>query len=513
MENETTGNKADLFGSRYLIKRELGRGAMGVVSLAHDARTDRMVAIKVIAKGMESDNFKGRFFREMKVAAKLSHPNILPVLDFGEADQKLYYITPYIEGDSLEGVLNKKSNLSVYEALAVAIAISSALDIAHRSGFIHRDIKPSNVIIPLVSGAYQYDQALLMDFGVTGVLEKETNVTQAGEIFGTPLYMSPEQLKGASQSAASDYYGLGVLLFRMIFGHLPFQGNNLAAIMFQIVSEPVKIPNHVRLPQDLSDFIADCLEKDERKRPTNPYQTLIKIQASLVSSANDKAISGDFSHDSTDSATARAPVEFPSIKPSPIPMDDSAADHYMPQESKAGYPLFWILFGLSLLLGIVGSLVFLFNRGTLQTEIIYGTLTGLVLAVSGVLLGRWVRSWILSRKNHLEEGAAQLLYGAKNRVDLSQSLAIEVNEIIRRCQGVDERFLGKTLAIMVGNFEQAEKLEDKQKALVYAVDILEKLMKKLSPWYVRKEKLIALVISSIGIVLGVIKIYETISNL
>lgn len=128
--------------------------------------------------------------------------------------------------------------------------------------------------------------------------------------------------------------------------------------------------------------------------------------------------------------------------------------------------------------------------------IITDTLIGLLLVFGGVFLGFMVRSWIRNKQSALEHGTAQLLEGSNKSIDLSQSLAIEADELIKRCQAVDERFLGKTLAIMIGDFQQADQIADRQKALVSAVDILEKLMQKLSPWYVRKEKFIAMFIRS-----------------
>ena len=181
---------------RYTIERELGRGGMATVYLATDLKVDRRVAIKVLEPELAAALGAERFNREIRFASKLSHPNILPVHDSGEADGTLYYVMPFVEGESLRDRLNRERQLGIDESIRITCQIASALDHAHDAGIIHRDIKPENILL-------QSGQAVLADFGIARAITSaaDTNtLTRTGMSLGTPAYMSPEQ---ATSTAAA----------------------------------------------------------------------------------------------------------------------------------------------------------------------------------------------------------------------------------------------------------------------------------------------------------------------
>jgi serine/threonine-protein kinase len=209
----------DSLEGQYTIERELGRGAMGIVYLARDTRHEREVAVKVLDPDLVSGTAAPRFLREIKVAAQLSHPNILPLHDSGEADGLIYYVMPFVEGETVRDRLSREGQLPMEDALRITQEIGEGLAHAHAKGLVHRDIKPANIM--LLEG-----HALLADFGLAGMLEDEGDdrLTRSGVSIGTPFYMSPEQWNSSNVDARSDQYALACVLYEMLAGEPPFTG-------------------------------------------------------------------------------------------------------------------------------------------------------------------------------------------------------------------------------------------------------------------------------------------------
>src|SRR5512140_3663904 len=211
----------------YSIDRELGRGGMATVFLAQDSKHDRVVAIKVLHSDLAASLGPDRFLREIKLAARLNHPHILPLFDSGEANGFLYYVMPYVEGESLRERIDRDRQLPIQEAVKHTEAIASALDYAHRQGIGHRDIKPENVML------YE-NMAMVMDFGIAKAVSAAgtETLTQTGMMIGTPAYVSPEQAAGETNlDGRSDQYSLACMLYEMIAGERPFSGSTPQSIM------------------------------------------------------------------------------------------------------------------------------------------------------------------------------------------------------------------------------------------------------------------------------------------
>src|SRR5206468_2348301 len=207
--------RASLAG-RYTIERELGRGGMATVYLARDLKHNRPVALKVLRPELAASLGADRFLREIQVTAHLTHPNILPLLDSGRADEFLYYVTPYVEGESLRSRLERERQLPVDEAVRLAAAVAGALDYAHRHQIIHRDIKPENILL-------EDGQPVVADFGIARALHaaESGKLTETGVAVGTVAYMSPEQATGEEFDGRSDIYSLGCVLYEMLAGEPP----------------------------------------------------------------------------------------------------------------------------------------------------------------------------------------------------------------------------------------------------------------------------------------------------
>jgi TolB-like protein/tRNA A-37 threonylcarbamoyl transferase component Bud32 len=229
---------AAALAGRYRVDREIGTGATAIVYLAHDLRHNRKVALKVLRPEVSASVGAARFLREIEVTASLQHPNILPLYDSGEADSLLFYVMPWIEGESLRHRLDRELQLSVEDAVGIAQSVAAALDFAHERGVVHRDIKPENILL-------QAGQALVADFGIALAIRTaaDQRMTEAGVSPGTLRYMSPEQVRGERElDHRSDIYSLGVVVYEMLTGETPFTGNSMQTLLARLLTEePIPI--------------------------------------------------------------------------------------------------------------------------------------------------------------------------------------------------------------------------------------------------------------------------------
>ena len=234
--SDLLGSARTAFSDRYVIERQLGRGGMATVYLARDLRYGRAVAVKVMHETLSSALGPARFLREIDIAAKLQHPHILPLFDSGEADGRLYYVAPFVEGESLRDRLRREKLLPLDDAVHIATEVASALTYAHGRGIIHRDIKPENI---LLSGGH----AIVADFGIARAVSESSELTGCNVVLGTPLYMSPEQASAdVALDARSDLYSLGCVVYEMVAGVLPFDGPSASAIMGRrLVEDPTPL--------------------------------------------------------------------------------------------------------------------------------------------------------------------------------------------------------------------------------------------------------------------------------
>jgi len=244
---------------RYRIEREIGAGGMATVFLAQDLRHDRRVALKLLRPELSAVIGAERFLAEIKLTANLQHPHILPLFDSGEADGFLFYVMPFVEGESLRARLNREKQLPVADAVRIASEVASALDYAHRHGVVHRDIKPENILL-------HDGQALVADFGIALAASKAggNRMTETGMSLGTPHYMSPEQAMGEREiTARSDVYALGVVLYEMLTGDPPFTGSTAQAIVARVLTEPPRpiLPQRHTIPPEVEAAILVALEK------------------------------------------------------------------------------------------------------------------------------------------------------------------------------------------------------------------------------------------------------------
>lgn len=263
---EILGRVQAALAGLYDVELEIGRGGASTVFRARDLRHERDVAIKVLSPVVWSELLPDRFLREISIASRLNHPNILPLFDSGEADGLLYYIMPFVEGESLRDRLNRVGPLPVEEAVELVAGVADALQYAHEQGVVHRDIKPSNILL-------LHGSPVVADFGIAHAVDHAADSfrTTTGHVPGTPAYMSPEQAGGQEVDARSDLYSLGCLLFETLAGEPPFSGRTAMAVVAKHMSE--KPPSLEVVRPAVPGGLVDVLEKSLQKVPADRFQT------------------------------------------------------------------------------------------------------------------------------------------------------------------------------------------------------------------------------------------------
>jgi tRNA A-37 threonylcarbamoyl transferase component Bud32 len=264
---------------RYELEEVVGHGGMSTVYKAHDSLLERNVALKVLHQQYnEDEDFVERFKHEARSVAQLQHPNIVTVIDRGEEDGRQYIVFEFIDGENLKELVVRKGRLDLRDALEIAHEIARGLAFAHDHGLIHRDVKPQNV---LLNGD---GRAKVTDFGIARSLDVDHGVTQTGTILGTSNYIAPEQASGQPVDAHTDVYSLGVVLYEMLTGELPFPGDSFVAIAMKHIQEPS--PNILDVRGDIPLRVAEMIDRALEKDPEHRFPTMdafaAEIEASLA---------------------------------------------------------------------------------------------------------------------------------------------------------------------------------------------------------------------------------------
>jgi eukaryotic-like serine/threonine-protein kinase len=263
----------DVIAGRYELVELIGRGGMSSVWRSHDRLLDRTIAIKVLHEQFTRDEeYVERFRREARSVAQLSHPNIVTVIDRGEDEGRQYIVFEYVEGENLKQLIERSGALPVREALLIALQMARALGFAHERGLIHRDVKPQNVLLN------EDGQPKVTDFGIARSVDVE-GVTITGTVLGTSEYIAPEQARGQRVDALTDVYSLGVVLYELLTGRVPFQGENFVAIALRHVNEPA--PSVLELRPDCPPRVDMAVERALAKRPDDRFGSMSELCAEL----------------------------------------------------------------------------------------------------------------------------------------------------------------------------------------------------------------------------------------
>jgi serine/threonine-protein kinase len=276
---ELTSRIRSSLADRYEVEREIGRGGMSMVYLAHDLKHHRKVAIKVLRPELSASLFAERFLREIEIIANLNHPHVLPMHDSGEADGLLYYVMPFMEGESLRDRLNRESRLAIDEAVTLTGEVADALGFAHGREVIHRDIKPENILL-------EAGHAVVADFGIAKAVSAAggERLTDSGIAVGTPAYMSPEQAMGEQDlDARSDQYSLACVLYEMLGGETPYIASSKQALIAKKLSEPT--PRITTVRDTVPSGVETALKKALAKTPADRYNSVAEFATALENAA------------------------------------------------------------------------------------------------------------------------------------------------------------------------------------------------------------------------------------
>lgn len=271
---------------RYEVIRELGQGAMGIVYQAKDPLIDRIVAIKTINLGLAQegkDEYEGRFYQEAKAAGRLNHPNIVTIYDVGKSGEIAYIAMEFLQGRELRDIMNDAGLLPVDHVLDIVAQVASGLAYAHEHEIVHRDVKPSNIMV------IRDGHVKITDFGIARMASSAVR-TQTGMVLGSPKYMSPEQVMGKEIDQRSDIFSLGVMLYEMLTGQAPFNGDNVNAIMYQTLNAVPAPPNSVNavVPEMLNFIVAKALAKgiDDRYQNAKDFAADLRACRETLPSSN-----------------------------------------------------------------------------------------------------------------------------------------------------------------------------------------------------------------------------------
>jgi serine/threonine protein kinase len=507
----STFSPETLIDGRYRVAQPLGEGAFGATYLCVDNLTAQKVVIKVAALSPSAigEGAYERLRQEIFALRKIHHPAIANMLGQGLlSDGRPYLVVEWIDGQSLASML-KQGPLPPPLALLVIHSVTEALAAAHQANIIHRDLKPENIIIPNGVTGSRYRQATLVDFGTMGFLEQSRQeverTTRPGEFFGTPYYMAPEQIVADPQSPATDLYGLGVLLYEMLYGFPPFKRGeqSIAEFLASALRESVSFPEVPSIPDNLKHFMQDLLAKDPNLRPTSAHAILSRIDQLTLNS-----ILGDEVHTlQPPSALFPPALESASATWPPVSgrvqVQYAAIDEFVLERATPKVRLMNILSATAAALMVLLLLGISYHVRAVWQDY-YGVALGIGIALAGIAAGQGTRALIARQRADHVPNVAHLLSDTKQHDTLSKSLAIQVDNLVQYCETTSEKVLGMTIANMVAEFRQAESSSDRQAALMNAAQLLEKLTTRLSPWYIRHDKLIAVSISLIGVITGIV---------
>lgn len=454
----------------YRVGELVGQGSFGEVYRARDLRSDEPVAIKLLR---ETGAAEAELAEEL---ARLAHLNIVQTLDVLQHDGHLCLVQEWADGGTLEDRLTADGALSPQETALLGFELASALAHAHARGIVHRDVKPSNVLI--VHGSYK-----LGDFGMGTAVELTTGLTRPGQIAGTPLYMSPEQAGGQRLSPASDIFNLGLVLYRALHGRLPDEvGISLFELLDRRHRGRIEVP-----PSPLRTVIERCLATVPEDRPR-----AVELIRELAGASRPRP---------PEAPLPAAAGGAPRLQKADVPDPEdiwAASDPIRRRPRVAG----------AVVLGLVAAVLLVaFFEQIVRPLPGWGWLVRLALAVAlastGFRLSRLVRARLASRVPEIERRAAEVLFATESRTDLTQSLMIEVDEVVRQLRTIDGRILGMTLRAMVDEYGTARQSSDRITALAHVVTIMEKLSTHLSPWHVRHKDTIATSVAVVGCLSGV----------
>lgn len=457
----TRFNSGDLIDGRYSIVNFLGAGEFGEVYLAtdtlHESQGNFDERSKVILKIVRARGAEGQLVglvREAEISRGLSHDRIADLFRFDRFDDSVYLVREYVPGETLADLLRGKNKLPFPEALSIAMQVAEGLKYLHERNVVHRDLKPSNIIID------DQGQVTLVDFSVAGQLRNLSGMTKPGEVFGTPLYMAPEQWRGAEQGPSTDVYALGLLFYEMLAGQPLFDSAGMVERIGASLATEVRVTNP-DIPRRAARFIERCVQQSPARRPATGGEALELLRATASR------------------PEARRSTQFATI------------------------------LAVCLFLAGAASVLYFWNESLIRIPNLPWMLAGFALIMLGALLGQLVRRLTVSKVDAVKREAESVAHGATRREKLTHTLALQIDELVASVKKLDESILARTVALMLEEYQGAMDSADRRDALAKSADLLEKLMDRMTPWYVRYQKLLVMLTTGLGVVTGTLSIVKS----
>jgi serine/threonine-protein kinase len=511
---------ARVLDGRWRLGERVGEGGLATVYRGEHVALKRPVAVKLVTHA--GPDGAARLLREGAVIARLSHPNVVELIEVGRLpDGGAYLVLDWVEGRSLKGVLRERDGrVSLGEALAVAGAVARALAAAHAMGILHRDVKPENVMVPRRGDGYAFAQARLADFGVQGALEttdaEGRQTTRAGFVVGTPAYMAPEQLLGAPQTTATDLFGLGALLYELLFGTTIAGNATGGEVLLRRLREDVVIPDAPALPRELRALLGRLLDRESTHRP----QSAAEVAATLDALGARAETAPPAPRDAVAGYAPVAPA--PAAHTPPARSAAPVAAHPAPASAEPSARRSSLLAPLAVLaLAALAAAAGLLPRGAPAiTDAPWGlALQPLVAALAGIALFAGItrlidrrRTALLAESAGVDASVQRALFGGLplDREGISRTIATTVEAIIQQCRSLDEHLIGQTIVAIAREYgSEASTPDSRMAALAQIPQQLERLQQRIAarttPWYVRHEKLLAALVSGTTILGGLAK--------
>ena len=513
----------------WILESQITDGSATKVFRVKCSRTQREGALKLFKSHSEGFSLAQNEIR----ALQIEHPNLPVLLDSGITPEGLsFLVTEYVQGPNLEEILKQMGNLPAQDAVTIARCLASALELTHSQGILHRDLKPSNIIIPDHRGI---SGVVLLDFSLAGTLQSESQKTQAGQFFGTPNYMSPEQLHRAPQTRATDVWGLGVLLYEMLFAHTPFEREQIAQTVYAIAGETPKLPSSD--PWQLNDILLRCLAK----QPNERYSSIGELERELHTWQNERINCENeappmpapaVTYHETVSPHPDEPIDTPGQVEGSAPLGPRPIN----RKKRLTIVLSFATVFLALSIGI--ATVVLLKGETSSSAGSPAPAAPLPNAnppdgsssspatpttapkapfplwayslpfIVAIVIWLSVRKLLgqISSPNTASPRKFQNLSSQERRQELTRNLGFAADEMIAMCQGdAPANFMALSLGLALQDYREENEPQNRAAALDQAVKLLELLQQRvpntLAPWYVRYNQLLAFGISLAGLIL------------
>lgn len=364
-------------GNRYEVLEKIGEGGMAIVYKARCNKLNRFVALKILKKELANDeDTVEKFIREATAIATLSDPNIVNVLDVGNQDKLYYIVMEYIKGDTLKKIIKEYGKLNYETTVTVAIQIAKALDCAHKNGIIHRDVKPQNILLT------EEGRVKVADFGIAKS-ETTKTITSTTTIMGSAHYFSPEQAKGNNVDARADLYSLGVVIYEMVTGELPFQADSPVSLALKHIQEEVIPPKQInsKVPESLNNLIVKAMSKEKSNRYQSAKEIILDLQR--IKKDPNASVSNSINEEDNNKTIIMAPIKIENSKK--VEQEDNEyyddEDEHKMKKGKAKKVIISLLIAILVITGLVAAGVLLANGGgggtETKTEVTVPTLKGL----------------------------------------------------------------------------------------------------------------------------------------